>query len=352
MFCPPSPASVSPSSAGRWPAGAGGEGGFRGPASVLDTVGRTPLLRLSRILSERQAAVFVKAECRNPLASVKDRIGMAMIEAAERDGSLVPGGHIVEPTSGNTGIALAFVAAAKGYKLTLTMPDSMSNERRGLLLGLGANFVLTPAKLGMRGAVERAEALLAETPTGWMPRQFSNPANPAAHEATTGPEIWEATAGAVDIIVAGVGTGGTISGVSRFIKRHKPSVESVAVEPKESPVISCGRSGPHPIQGIGAGFVPANYDASVVDAVETVSAAEAFHWARRLAREEGLLVGISTGANVAVAARLAMKPRNAGKTIVTFACSSGERYLSTSLYQLVGMPGSSPALDAYEWPEV
>lgn len=311
-----------------------------GAVSVLDTIGGTPLLRLERILPGRQAAVFVKAEYRNPLASVKDRIGLAMVEAAERDGSLVPGGRIIEPTSGNTGIALAFVAAAKGYDVTLVMPDSMSTERRALLLGLGANFVLTPALLGMQGAIDRAEALAAKTPEAWMPRQFENPANPAVHEATTGPEIWRSTAGTVDIVVAGVGTGGTITGVGRFLKQRKPGVQAVAVEPAESPAISRGRAGSHAIQGIGAGFVPRNYDASVVDSVETVSTAEAFEWARKLAREEGLLVGISTGANVAAAYRIAMRPENAGKTIVTFACSSGERYLSTPLYELVGMPGS------------
>lgn len=289
----------------------------------------------------RQAAVFVKAECRNPLASVKDRIGLAMVEAAERDGSLLPGGRIIEPTSGNTGIALAFVAAAKGYDVTLVMPDSMSTERRALLLGLGANFVLTPASLGMRGAIDHAEALAARTPEAWMPRQFENPANPAIHEATTGPEIWQATGGAVDLVIAGVGTGGTITGVGRALKRCKPDVQMVAVEPAESPIISRGWAGSHAIQGIGAGFVPQNYDATVVDAVETVSTAEAFEWARRLARSEGLLVGISTGANVAAAYRIAQRPEHAGKTIVTFACSSGERYLSTPLYELVGMPGSA-----------
>jgi len=273
---------------------------------------------------------------------VKDRIGLAMIEAAEADGSLTPGGRIIEPTSGNTGIALAFVAAAKGYRVTLTMPDSMSTERRALLLGLGADFVLTPAKLGMRGAIERAEEILAATPGGWMPRQFENPANPAIHETTTGPEIWAATGGHVDIVVAGVGTGGTITGVSRFLKAQRPGLRSVAVEPAESAVLSGGRPGPHGIQGIGAGFEPKNFDRSVVDAIETVTTAEAMDWARRLAREEGLLVGVSSGANLAVAQRLASRPENAGKTIVTFACSTGERYLSTPLYQLIGMSAPPP----------
>jgi len=316
-----------------------------GPVSVLDTVGATPLLRLARVVAGRHAAVLVKAECRNPLGSVKDRIGLAMIEAAERDGSLRPGGHIIEPTSGNTGIALAFVAAAKGHRCTLVMPESMSVERRALLLALGADYILSPRESGMRGAVEKAEALHASIPGSWMPRQFENLANPAMHEATTGPEIWDATGGRVDIVVAGVGTGGTISGVSRFLKRRNPRILAIAIEPVESAVISGGRPGSHAIQGIGAGFVPANLDATAIDAVETVSTSEAYEWARRLAREEGLLVGVSTGANVAVAFRLATRPENAGKTIVTFACSTGERYLSTPLYQLVGAGWAGDPLD-------
>ena len=315
------------------------------PRGLLDTVGRTPLLRLKRVLGNHQAAVLVKAENRNPLASVKDRIGLAMVEAAEADGSLRRDGRIIEPTSGNTGIALAFVAAAKGYRVTLTMPDSMSTERRCLLLGLGADFVLTPAGHGMRGAIARAEEILAATPGGWMPRQFENPANPAIHEITTGPEIWAATGGQVDIIVAGVGTGGTITGVSRFLKGLNPRLQSVAVEPAESAVLSGGQPGQHGIQGIGAGFVPTNFDRTVVDAIETVTTAEAMEWARRLAREEGLLVGVSSGANVAVAQRLAVRPEHAGKTIVTFACSTGERYLSTPLYQLIGVRGGAAAED-------
>lgn len=313
-----------------------------GPKGLLETVGRTPLLRLRRVLGSHQAAVFVKAENRNPLGSVKDRIGLAMIEAAEADGSLERGGRIIEPTSGNTGIALAFVAAAKGYPVTLTMPDSMSTERRALLLGLGADFILTPAKAGMRGAIERAEELLTATPGGWMPRQFENPANPSIHETTTGPEIWAATGGQVDFVIAGVGTGGTITGVSRFLKSLNRNVQSIAVEPSESAVLSGGSPGQHGIQGIGAGFVPRNFDRTVVDAIETVTTAEAMDWARRLAREEGLLVGVSSGANVAVAQRLASRPENAGKTIVTFACSTGERYLSTPLYQLIGMSAPPP----------
>ena len=309
--------------------------------TILETVGRTPLVRLRRLIPATQATVLLKLEFSNPLSSVKDRIGLAMIEAAERTGELQPSSHIVEPTSGNTGIALAFVGAAKGYRVTLVIPDSMSIERRALLLGLGASFELTPARLGMRGAIDRAEELAAEIPQAWMARQFENPANPAVHEATTGPEIWSDTLGHVDAVVAGVGTGGTITGVARSLKRRNPTLRAIAVEPAESPVLSRGMSGRHAIQGIGAGFVPANYDPAVVDGVETVESEEAFDWARRLAREEGILAGISSGANVAVAARLAARPEYRDKTIVTFACSSGERYLSTPLYELIGMGAAS-----------
>ena len=315
--------------------------------TILETVGGTPLVRLRRLIPPEHATVLLKLEFANPLSSVKDRIGLAMIEAAERTGQLRPTSHIVEPTSGNTGIALAFVGAAKGYPVTLVIPDSMSMERRALLLGLGASFVLTPARLGMRGAIDRAEELAAEIPQAWLPRQFENPANPAVHEATTGPEIWSGTLGHVDAVVAGVGTGGTITGAARYLKRRNPALRAIAVEPAESPAISRGTTGRHAIQGIGAGFVPANYDASVVDGVETVESEEAFDWARRLAREEGILAGISSGANVAVAARLAARPEYRGKTIVTFACSSGERYLSTPLYELIGM-GVSPAAAEFE----
>jgi cysteine synthase A len=288
--------------------------------------------------------VLVKCEFFNPLSSVKDRIGRAMIEAAEQSGEIDEDTHIIEPTSGNTGVALAFVAAAKGYKLTLAIPDSMSHERRALLLGLGADFVLTPAADGMKGAIRRANDLLEETPNGWMPRQFENAANPRIHETTTGPEIWTDTRGRVDIVVAGVGTGGTITGVTRYLRRKNPQIKAIAVEPEESPVISGGKAGPHRIQGIGAGFVPPNLDVGLLDGIETISSDEAFDWARRLARQEGLLGGISSGANVAVAARLAARPENHGKTIVTFACSSGERYLSTPLYELIGMPPLSKSL--------
>lgn len=305
--------------------------------TILDVVGATPLVRLQRLVPEDYATVLLKLEFSNPLSSVKDRIGRAMVEAAERSGALRPGAHIVEPTSGNTGIALAFVGAAKGYPVTLVIPDSMSIERRALFLGLGASFALTPSSLGMQGAIDKAHEIAGGLPSAWMPRQFENPANPAVHEATTGPEIWSESLGHVDAIVAGVGTGGTITGVARYLKRRNPSVRAIAVEPAESPVISQGWSGRHAIQGIGAGFVPANYDPGVVDGVETVTAADAFEWARRLAREEGILAGISSGANLAVAARLAARPDYRGRTIVTFACSSGERYLSTPLYELIGM---------------
>jgi cysteine synthase A len=311
---------------------------------ILAAIGHTPLVQLGRVIPQRHARVLVKCEFFNPLSSVKDRIGRAMIEAAEQSGELHADSHIIEPTSGNTGIALAFAAAAKGYRLTLAIPESMSHERRALLRGLGADFHLTPSAEGMRGAMRRAEELLVSTPNGWMPRQFENPANPRIHRLTTGPEIWIDSQGQVDVVVAGVGTGGTITGVTRYLRKHKSGIRAIAVEPAESPVISGGVPGKHGIQGIGAGFIPKNLDASLLDGVETVSTEEAYRWARRLAREEGLLGGISTGANVAVAARLAARPEYAGKTIVTFASSSGERYLSTPLYELVGMPDLPPAL--------
>ncbi len=311
-------------------------------SSVVACVGNTRLVRLNRVIPAGGAEVVVKLEFDNPLASVKDRIGNAMVEAAERAGTIRPRGtrgvddpgtHIIEPTSGNTGIALAFVCAAKGYRLTLAMPETMSLERRALLKQLGAELVLTPGEKGMRGAVARAAELVEQTPEAWMPQQFENPANPAVHEATTGPEIWADTGGRVDAIVSGVGTGGTITGVTRYIRRLHPEFKAIAVEPVTSPVISGGQPGLHKIQGIGAGFVPKNLDTSLLSGVELVSNDEAFEWGRRLAREEGILGGISTGANVCVAARLAARPEYKGKRIVTIACSFGERYLSTLLFQ-------------------
>jgi cysteine synthase A len=301
-------------------------------SNVVETTFDTPLVKLNRIIPAEHATVLLKLEFFNPLSSVKDRIGRSMIDAAERDGLVNRETQIIEPTSGNTGIALAFVAAARGYKLTLTMPESMSLERRVLLQALGARLVLTPAKDGMRGAIARAQELAQSTPNSWVPQQFENPANPAVHEATTGPEIWEDTQGKVDLLVSGVGTGGTLTGVTRYIKPRKADFLAIAVEPTDSPVISGGKPGPHKIQGIGAGFIPDNLDTSLVGGVETVSNEEAFTWARRLSREEGILAGISSGANVCAAARLAAKAENRGKTIVTIACSFGERYLSTPLF--------------------
>jgi cysteine synthase A len=301
-------------------------------ADVVKTTFDTPLVKLNRLVPPEHATVYVKLEFFNPLSSVKDRIGRSMIEQAEKDGILNQNTEIIEPTSGNTGIALAFVAAQRGYRLTLTMPESMSIERRMLLQALGARLVLTPAKDGMRGAIARASELAQATPNAWIPQQFENPANPAVHEATTGPEIWTDTGGKVDIMVAGVGTGGTITGASRYIKPRKPGFVAIAVEPADSPVISGGKPGPHKIQGIGAGFIPKNLDTSLLSGVETVTNDEAFAWARRLAKEEGILAGISSGANVCAAARLAARPENRGKLIVTVAASCGERYLSTPLF--------------------
>jgi cysteine synthase A len=310
-------------------------------SDVAQTTFDTPLVRLNRIVPADHSAVLVKLEFFNPLSSVKDRIGRAMIEAAEKAGIINPETKIIEPTSGNTGIALAFVAAAKGLDLTLTMPESMSLERRNLLRALGAKLVLTPAKDGMRGAIAAAVELAEKTPNSWIPQQFENPANPAVHERTTGREIWDDTSGGVDAVVAGVGTGGTLTGVTRFLRSKKPDVQAIAVEPADSPVISGGKPGAHKIQGIGAGFVPKNLDTSLLSGVETVTNDEAFQWARRAAHEEGLLVGISSGANIAAAARLAARPENRGKVIVTIAASCGERYLSTPLYQ--GLDGEASA---------
>jgi cysteine synthase A len=305
--------------------------------NIVETVGRTPLVKLNRVSEGLPATIALKCEFFNPLGSVKDRIGMAMIEDAEAKGLVNKDTVIVEPTSGNTGIALAFVAAAKGYRLILTMPETMSLERRTLLAMLGAKLILTPGAEGMKGAIAKAEQIVAETPNAWMPQQFNNPANPAIHQKTTAEEIWADTDGAVDILVSAVGTGGTITGVAEILKSRKPSFQAVAVEPKDSPVITQTRNGepvkpgPHKIQGTGAGFVPNNLHLGIVDEVVTVTNDEAFAMARRLAKEEGILVGISTGANVQAAIQLAQRPENAGKLIVTIACSTGERYLSTAL---------------------
>lgn len=312
-------------------------------SNIVETVGRTPLVRLNRVTTGLDASILLKCEFFNPLGSVKDRIGMAMIEDAERRGVLNQQTVIIEPTSGNTGIALAFVAAAKGYQLILTMPETMSLERRVLLAMLGAKLVLTPGTEGMKGAIAKAEHIAAETPNSWIPQQFNNPANPEIHRLTTAEEIWEDTAGQVDILVAAVGTGGTITGCCEVIKPRKPSFQAIAVEPKDSPVISQAlagqplKPGPHKIQGTGAGFIPENLHlkdsqgkAQIVECIQ-VSNDDSFAMARRLAKEEGILAGISSGANVWAAIEVAKRPENRGKLIVTVACSTGERYLSTPL---------------------
>lgn len=301
-------------------------------SNIIDTIGNTPLIKINKLIDPAEAQVFLKMESHNPYSSVKDRIGAALISDAERRGLLTPETVIVEPTSGNTGIALAFVCALRKYRLILTMPESMSIERRTMLKALGAELVLTPAGQGMRGSVEKAGELSASFPKSWMPQQFENPANPAAHESATGPEIWEASGGAVDAIVTGVGTGGTITGITRFIRRKNPQFQAYAVEPADSPVISGGKPGPHKIQGIGAGFLPKNLDASLLSGVITVENDEAFEWARRLVRVEGVFAGISTGANICAVAKAIKKFNLRGKRIVTIAASFGERYLSTPLY--------------------
>lgn len=303
--------------------------------SILDTIGDTPLVELPRLSAELKpkARVLAKLEFFNPLSSVKDRIGLAMIEALERAGKLTPGAVLIEPTSGNTGIALAFVAAAKGYRLVLVMPESMSMERRKMLALLGAELVLTPAEKGMKGAIAMAQELLERTPGAVSPAQFDNPANPEIHRVSTAEEIWADTAGAVDMVIAGVGTGGTITGVGQVLKAKKPSVRMVAVEPTDSPVLSGGEPGPHKIQGIGAGFIPSIVDRAVIDAVERVSNDEAFEMARRAARLEGLTGGISSGAALVAAFRQASLDEHAGKTIVTIIPSFAERYLSTALFE-------------------
>jgi cysteine synthase len=311
--------------------------------NIVETVGRTPLVRLNRVTDGAPATILLKCEFFNPLGSVKDRIGMAMIDDAEQRGVLKKDTVIIEPTSGNTGIALAFVAAARGYQLILTMPETMSLERRTLLAMLGAKLVLTPGTEGMKGAIAKAEQLAKETPNSWIPQQFENPANPDIHRRTTAEELWQDTDGAIDILVSAVGTGGTITGCVEVIKPRKPSFQAVAVEPKDSPVISQSlaglplKPGPHKIQGTGAGFIPNNLhlkdskgNPQIIECVQ-VTNDDAFAMARRLAREEGILAGISSGANVWAAIQLARRPENKGKTIVTIACSTGERYLSTPL---------------------
>jgi len=296
------------------------------------TIGRTPLVRINRIIRSK-ALVYAKLECFNPSSSVKDRIGMAMIAAAERDGRIGPKTTIIEPTSGNTGIALAFVCAAKGYRLVLTMPESMSIERRKLLKILGADLVLTPAAEGMKGAIGRADQLCRETPDSYMPNQFENPANPEIHRRTTAEEIWWDTDGLADAVVAGVGTGGTITGVADVLKRRKASFKAIAVEPAASPVLSGGQPGKHIIQGIGAGFVPKILDRSLIDEVVQVGDEEALDWARRAAREEGILVGISSGAALAAADKVASREEMAGRLVVVIIPSFAERYLSTRLFE-------------------
>ena len=307
---------------------------------ITQTIGNTPLVRINKLIRSG-ATVLAKMEGHNPLASIKDRIGVSMIDAGERDGKIKPGTTIIEPTSGNTGIALAFVCAARGYRCILTMPESMSIERRKVLRALGADLVLTPAAEGMPGAIRKAEELLAQTPAAFMPQQFNNPANPEAHRRTTAEEIWNDTDGQVDIVIAGIGTGGTITGVAEAIKQRKPSFRAVGVEPRQSPVLTQMRAGkqmspgPHKIQGIGAGFVPNVLNMEVVDEVLQVDQDEAIEWARRAAREEGLFVGISSGAALRAADMVAARPDSAGKTIVAILPSFGERYLSSPLFDFL-----------------
>ncbi len=313
------------------------KGEFRGRVydSITETIGATPLVKLSRLATDAgvTASILGKCEFFNPVSSVKDRIGLAMIEAAEKDGRIKPGATLVEPTSGNTGIALAFVCAAKGYRLILTMPESMSIERRKMLLLFGAELVLTPAPQGMRGAIERAEQLVAETPGAMMLQQFENPANPAIHRATTAEEIWADTGGKIDVFISGVGTGGTITGCAEVLKARNPKLRVVAVEPEDSPVLSGGAPGPHKIQGIGAGFVPAILNTGLIDEVLQIGNESAFSMARKLARLEGIAVGISSGAALAAAVEVAERPEMAGKTIVAILPSFAERYLSTALFE-------------------
>ena len=301
-------------------------------------IGRTPLLRLVRLEQQLglNAVLLAKLESFNPAGSVKDRVAKAMLDDAEAKGLIGPGGTIIEPTSGNTGIGLASVAAARGYRVIIVMPDTMSVERRQLMMAYGAELVLTPGARGMTGAIEKAKELASQTPGSFIPGQFENPANPDAHYRTTGPEIWEDTDGKIDLFVAGVGTGGTITGVSRYLKEQNPAIHVAAVEPADSPVLSCGKAGPHKLQGIGAGFVPDALDQNAYDEVLTVTTEQAFEASRALGRAEGVLAGISSGAALAGAIRLAKLPENAGKTIVTLLPDTGDRYLSTGLFTAEG----------------
>ncbi len=301
--------------------------------NITQVIGRTPLVYLNTLTHGLNASVACKLEFSNPCASVKDRIGLAMIDAAEKDGSLTSGGTVIEATSGNTGIALAWIGAARGYRVVLTMPDTMSMERRQLMSAVGAEVVLTPGSEGMKGAVTKAEQLTDQDDNAVLMRQFENPANPDIHYRTTGPEIWEATEGKIDVFVAGIGTGGTITGAGHFLKEKNPDIQVIGVEPEDSPVLSGGKPGPHKIQGIGAGFIPAVLDRGVLDEVIKMSAANAADTAGKLAREEGIFGGISSGSNVSAALEAAARPGNRGKVVVTVACDTGERYLSTDLFK-------------------
>jgi cysteine synthase A len=300
---------------------------------ITQLVGRTPLLKITKVTDGAEGTVLGKMESLNPLSSVKDRIGLSMLDAAEKAGAIKENTVLIEPTSGNTGIALAFVAAARGYRLILTMPETMTVERRTLLKALGAELILTPGPEGMKGAIARAQEMVDADPNAIMPQQFENPANPEIHRKTTAEEIWDDTGGEVDILVAGVGTGGSITGIGELLKERRPDFKVIAVEPEDSPVLSGGPPGPHKIQGIGAGFVPEVLNTEIIDEIIQVGAEDAFETSRRLAKEEGILCGISAGANVWAAVQVAKRPENSGKTIVTIICDTGERYLSTPLFQ-------------------